>query len=66
MLSPANHVPFLTMSQVKELEEEHEEIERKRIEFEERIEEESQSQGRNLQLEESQVRSSTLQRRRDT
>ena len=40
---------------MKELEEELEQVERKRVEFEERIEEESQSQGRNLQLEESQV-----------
>lgn len=41
--------------QINELERELEEVESKRREFEEQIEEESQSQGRDLQLEESQV-----------
>lgn len=41
--------------EIKELERELEEVEAKRREFEEQIEEESQSQGRDLQLEESQV-----------
>ena len=41
--------------QIKELERELEEVEDKRREFEERVEEESQSQGRDLELEESQV-----------
>ena len=42
--------------EIRQLEQELEEVERKRQEFEERIEEESQSQGRDLDLEESQVR----------
>jgi hypothetical protein len=42
-------------SQINELERELEEVDAKRREFEEQIEEESQSQGRDLQLEESQV-----------
>ncbi|ELT90865.1 hypothetical protein CAPTEDRAFT_228943 [Capitella teleta] len=41
---------------IEELNQEMAEIDRKRAEFEERMEEESQSQGRNLQLEESQVK----------
>lgn len=41
--------------EINELERELEEVEAKRREFEERIEEESQSQGRDLELEESQV-----------
>ena len=41
--------------QINELERELEDVEAKRQEFEERIEEESQSQGRDLELEESQV-----------
>lgn len=45
--------------QINELEQELEEVESKRKEFEEQIEEESQSQGRDLQLEESQVRWNT-------
>ncbi|CAG2255013.1 SMC1 [Mytilus edulis] len=41
--------------EIRELEKELEEVDKKRQEFEERIEEESQSQGRDLNLEESQV-----------
>ena len=41
--------------EINELERELEDVEAKRREFEERIEEESQSQGRDLELEESQV-----------
>lgn len=41
--------------EINELERELEDVESKRREFEERIEEESQSQGRDLELEESQV-----------
>ncbi|KAJ8301830.1 hypothetical protein KUTeg_020817 [Tegillarca granosa] len=41
--------------EIRELEKELDEVERKRREFEERIEEESQSQGRDMELEESQV-----------
>ncbi|XP_021341818.1 structural maintenance of chromosomes protein 1A-like [Mizuhopecten yessoensis] len=41
--------------EIRELEQELDEVEKKRQEFEERIEEESQSQGRDLDLEESQV-----------
>ncbi|XP_055958338.1 structural maintenance of chromosomes protein 1A [Patella vulgata] len=41
--------------EIETLEKELGDIERKRLEFEEKIEEESQSQGRSLQLEESQV-----------
>lgn len=49
--------------QIRELEKELEEVDRKRQEFEERIEEESQSQGRDLDLEESQVSSNTEQQK---
>ena len=41
--------------QINQLEEELNEVENKRLEYEEKIEEESQSQGRDMQLEESQV-----------
>ena len=41
--------------QIGQLEEELAEVERKRVEYEEYIEEQSQSQGRNMQLEENQV-----------
>ena len=41
--------------EIKELETELETVEAKRAEFEEQIEQESQSQGRDLTLEESQV-----------
>ncbi|CAH1783210.1 unnamed protein product [Owenia fusiformis] len=41
--------------EIKELEGELDDVERKRVEFEEQIEQESQSQGRDLELEESQV-----------
>ena len=44
------------MSEIRELEKELETVEQKRAEFEEQIEQESQSQGRDLELEESQVR----------
>ena len=43
------------VGEIRELEKELEAIEAKRLEYEERIEEESQSQGRDLELEESQV-----------
>ncbi|XP_022082517.1 structural maintenance of chromosomes protein 1A-like [Acanthaster planci] len=43
------------MGEIKELEAELEAVEAKRLEYEERIEEESQSQGRDLELEEEQV-----------
>lgn len=43
------------LGDIKELEGELEAIDKKKVEFEERIEEESQSQGRDLELEESQV-----------
>ena len=43
------------MGEIRELEKELEAVEAKRLEYEERIEEESQSQGRDLELEESQV-----------
>ncbi|XP_077988808.1 structural maintenance of chromosomes protein 1A-like [Glandiceps talaboti] len=42
--------------EIRELEKDLSEVERRRVEFEERIEEESQSQGRDLLLEESQVK----------
>ena len=48
-------VYIVLSSQINELERELEDVEAKRQEFEERIEEESQSQGRDLELEESQV-----------
>jgi structural maintenance of chromosome 1 len=41
--------------EIDELDRELQEVERKRVEYEEWMAEESQSQGRNLQLEESQV-----------
>ena len=41
--------------QIKELEQELDVVEQKRVEYEEYIEEESQSQGRNTQLEDNQV-----------
>lgn len=40
---------------MRQLEDELEEVERKRLEYEEKIEEESQSQGRDVNLEDSQV-----------
>lgn len=43
------------MADIKELEEELEAIERKRHDYEERLEEESQSQGKDMTLETSQV-----------
>ncbi|XP_072027504.1 structural maintenance of chromosomes protein 1A-like [Amphiura filiformis] len=43
------------MSEIRELEQELETVEQKKTEFEEQIEQESQSQGRDLELEESQV-----------
>ena len=46
---------FFLCLQINELEDELEEIEKKRKEFEEMIEEESQSQGRDMNLEENQV-----------
>lgn len=42
--------------EIKKLEDEFEEVERLRQEYEESVEEESQSQGRDMELEESQVR----------
>ena len=45
----------MLFNQIKELEQELADVEEKRVEYEELIEEESQSQGRNMQLEEYQV-----------
>lgn len=45
----------LKKKQITELEQELKVVEQKRVEYEEFIEEESQSQGRNMQLEENQV-----------
>jgi len=46
--------------QIAELEKELAEVEQRKIDYEEFIEEESQSQGRNMQLEENQVVSSDV------
>ena len=51
----ASNNSFPQRIQIKELEKELAEIENKRQDYEGRIEEESQSQGRDLTLEESQV-----------
>ncbi len=51
------------MSEIRELEQELETVEQKRAEFEEQIEQESQSQGRDLELEESQVSGYNLRKK---